>query len=248
MNPIFRILGIAHIVKNFEKSVNLLGWHKANKQFISELGIGVRSNSNYPLKGKGLLIYANHPTGLDPYLISSVINRDDVYILADVYQSTKGKAIGLHIIPVYYSSWREVLSRSGIAFFGYIMMRLISGTVTHIEARKRNMEALDTVIRYVREGKCVVLFPSGGAKKNFRWKKGIGAIINMLKKEHVNCDIYKCLISGISENLLLWHLISRRTFLRHNPVSINGVKINNKIFEKMSPSEITFFLQQELYR
>ena len=248
MNPIFRILGIAHIVKNFEKSVKPLGWHKANKQFISELGIGVRSNSNYPSKGKGLLIYANHPTGLDPYLISSVINRDDVYILADVYQATKGKAIGSHIIPVYYSSMKEVLSRSGIAFFGYIMMRLISGTVTHIEARKRNMEALDTVIRYVREGKCVVLFPSGGAKKNLRWKKGIGSIVHTIKKENINCDIYKCLISGISENLLLWHIVSRRTFLLRNPVKINGVKLNNKIFEKLTPRDITFVLQQELYR
>ncbi len=248
MNPIFRILGIAHIVKNFEKNVNLLGWHKANKQFISELGIGVRSNSNYPLNGKGLLIYANHPTGLDPYLISSVINRDDVYILADVYQATKGKTIGLHIIPVYYSSWKEVLSRSGIAFFGYIMMRLISGIVTRIEARKRNMEALDTVIRYLREGKCVILFPSGGAKKNFRWRNGIGMIIHKIRKENINCDIYKYLISDLSENLLLWHIVSRRTFLLRRPVRINGVKISNKILKKLSPSEITTFLQQDLYR
>ena len=248
MNPIFRILGLAQIVNNFEKSVKLLGWHNANKQFISELGIDVRSFANYPSKGNGLLIYANHPTGLDPYLISSVLNRDDVFILADVYQATKGKAIGSHIIPVYYSSMKELLNRSGIAFFGYIMMRLISGTVSRIEARKRNIEALDTVIRYVSEGKCVVLFPSGGAKKNFRWKKGIGAIINMLKKEDVNCDIYKCLISGISENLLLWHIVSGRTFLWRNPVSIKGVKINNKIFEKMSPSEIAAFLQHDLNR
>ena len=102
MNPIFRIIGIAHIVNNFEKSVKPLGWHKANKQFIAELSIDVHSCINYPSKGKGLLIYANHPTGLDPYLISSVLNRDDVFILADVYQTTKGKAIGSHIIPVYY--------------------------------------------------------------------------------------------------------------------------------------------------
>lgn len=129
MNPIYKLLGLQSIISKFNCNVSSLGWYKANKQYIADLEISIQASlPDFPKTG-GVIVYANHPTGLDPFVISSVLGRDDVYFLGDVYQAKKGKNIARHIIPVYYTSWLDAFQRSGIGFFGYLWMRIMTGTV-----------------------------------------------------------------------------------------------------------------------
>ncbi len=244
MNPTFYVFGLVKILKKFEKNIKAMNWHAANRQFINDLGIYISpALKNFPQKG-GVLVFANHPTGLDPYILSATIARDDVYILSDVYQTKKGENIASHLIPVYYSGWSESLNRSGISFFGYLMMRVITGTVKKNTARQNNLAAIDTAAGHIAKGHVVIIFPSGGERSNRTWRKGIGEVIKIIHDQKLTCILYRCTINNLSENKLLLHFILKRKYFTRNPIAVTGRVVDDKfITSELSSKEITLLLQ-----
>ena len=174
MNIIFRLLDIQKYVGKLAGNIEKVGWYDANLQYITDIGIRVSADlENFPKKG-GALVYANHLTGLDPFLLSSILGRDDVYFLSDNYHAGKGNRVQEHMISIYYSSWKELLYRSGLSFFGFIFMRLNTGFTPREEAKKKNIQAVETAVEHLSKGHVVLVFPSGGNKEKSPWKKGIG--------------------------------------------------------------------------
>jgi hypothetical protein len=246
MNFLFKVLGIQEITETFNKNIERMGWHKANKQYIKDLGILQKSSFiNFPKKG-GVLVYANHITGLDPYLLSSAIDRDDVYFLSDIYQTRKGAAVAAHIIPVYYSTWQDSFRRFGMSFFGFLMMRLLVGTVPKSIARKRNAEAIARAVSYLKKENVVIIFPSGGEKKANRWKKGIGEIVVNCREKNVSLVLYKCFFTQLQESDLVKHFVTGRKYLKRFPVKLSGKRISlNSSVSLIDSVKITSYLQND---
>jgi 1-acyl-sn-glycerol-3-phosphate acyltransferase len=247
MSFVFRLLGIAGILENFVGNIKKIGWYRANQRYIADLGIKLDTSlRDFPKKG-GILVYANHPTGLDPFILSSVLGRDDVYFLSDVYHAKKGEGVQEHMIPVYYSNWRDLWKRSGLAFGGFILMRLTSGFLSADEVRARNRQAIEIAVQKLREGHVVLIFPSGGDNEQFPWKKGIGEIILQMKE--VRFILYECQISHVITFHLLRHFLTGRIFLKRQPIEISG-KLKSVTFldSIQDPVSITAFLQADFLR
>lgn len=240
MNPLFKIFGIQETLVQFNHNIKKLGWSRACARLLKELRINTQSNlSDFPKKG-GVIIYANHPTGLDPYIISSILPRDDVYILSDIYQAKKGDNVAKHILPIYYANWLEFWRRPLIGWPGYIIMRFITGTVDSQKAYENNKKSLTRVFLLVKKGHVVLIFPSGGESQKRPWKRGLAKLITQLQEEKISYTLYAVLIKRLSEIKMLYHVMGGRKFFLDNPIHLRGSKIGKenlpqtKNFDKLS--------------
>ena len=102
---------------------------------------------------------------------------------------------------------------------------------------------------YLKKGNVVLILPSGGAGITKNWKKGIGEIILKCSEYNIQYTLYQCMISKLSEYILLWHFISAKIYLRNHPIKIHGEKIvNSSIKKNMNAREITALLQKDFYK
>jgi 1-acyl-sn-glycerol-3-phosphate acyltransferase len=242
MNVLYKILGVQTMIDRFNKNVKLIGWHKANKQFISDFGISVINDvAEFSNKGP-VLIFANHPTGIDPYLLSSVIKRDDLYFLADIYQAQKGKKIAEHIIPIFYDNWLEFYKRPLSGWFGYIWMRMTCGIVPREYARNHNRMAIKCAIDHLKKGHAVLIFPTAAEKNTRPWKNGIGYIIAGSLNKKTKFQLYSCSISGLSDLKIILHAFTKRSYLKKHPVNISIKDVSFNITNESDPVLITQLL------
>lgn len=248
MNPLFKIFGITTAFLNFNNNVKKIGWYKANARLMVELSIRVKSGlPNFKKKG-GVLVYANHPTGLDPYVLMSQMGREDSYFLSDVYQTLKGEEVGAHILSVYYWNLLDFIWKPFLAWPGFFIMRIIGGTVEKEEAKIRNEKTIKEAVLYLKQGKTVVVFPSGGERGFRPWKAGVGRIIIEANKERVDYSLYQIKIEGLSEARLLLHLISGRWFLKLLPVELLGKPVElGRGIEKLGAYQVAAYLRKIFY-
>ncbi|MDQ3239478.1 MAG: 1-acyl-sn-glycerol-3-phosphate acyltransferase [bacterium] len=219
---IFPIESILRTTSNYNNLITQKGFANSTRWFLKELKIGVTPSSNEVFEG-GCLIFGNHPTGLDPFVIASCLNRDDVYIVADVYQKNKGANIGEHIIPIYYSRTQNNLkNRSMLNSIGFYIMRIFTGYENDISVKEKNVQAIETAAKKLIEGHIVIIFPDGGSNNPELWYNGIGEII---KKTHIirnNFKLYAAHITGISTLLLIKHfLFNKRHTLSDKPIVVS---------------------------
>lgn len=247
MNPFFKILKIQNIINEFEASVAKLGWHAANKQFINKLNIKVEAKlAGFPRQG-AVLLYANHPTGLDPYLLSRIIKRDDVCFLSDIYQTMKGEKIASHMFPIYYSSWLQFLKRPLTSWPGYIFMRIASGTVSREKAQELNKKSLIKAFEYLYKGHVVLIFPGGGDREKYPWKRGFGRLLFMCWQKHVKVSLYKAYIENLTEPKLFCHIMLGKKYYRTHTVLIKGNRASFNACLNANDYELTQKLKEEYY-
>lgn len=243
MNPLFWLFGIVKAFKEFEANILKQGWSRGCNTLIKDLGISVQSNLvELPSKGP-LLVYANHPTGLDPYILSGVFKRDDVYYLSDIYQTLKGKNIASHILPVFYTSWSEFLKRPLTSWPGYILMRILTGTTSKREAKIRNQKTIERAVNLLKKGSLILIFPSGGNKGKRSWKPGIGKIIIECRNRGIKAQLFAINIMELDEIKLFRHFLFGRRYYNRNKISINGRIV---LIDKYDNFSDPFVLSQEL--
>jgi 1-acyl-sn-glycerol-3-phosphate acyltransferase len=224
MSLIYRIFGLQDILTIFSRTIPAKGWCRANQLLLEALGISVTSKiTDFPQKG-AVLVFANHPSGLDPYILSSVFGRDDVFFISDIYQTKKGEQVAKHIIPVF-DNWLEFRKRPFLSWFGFWWMRLVAGSVTKQQASSLNSQAIATAVSRLKAGHVVLIFPSGGDSLNRPWKPGIGKIILELEKGRVPFALFGCTIFGIDEKRLFWHFLSTRYYFLRYPLFLTGKRI-----------------------
>lgn len=205
MNPLFKIFGIGNVFSAFDKKVEATGWSNGCKWLIKELGIRYES---IKISKKGpSIIYSNHPTGLDPYLLTAVIGRDDSYFWGDIYQSKKGKNISKHIIPVAPRPFWTIVRRPITNWPGYIYMRLTTPALSKEKTKDINKKALEKTIELLKNKKQIIIFPSGGEYEFLPKKKGLSIILDECKKRNIKVTVYGIKIKKFGEVLLLAHFI-----------------------------------------
>jgi 1-acyl-sn-glycerol-3-phosphate acyltransferase len=247
---IFPYESLLRLTYKYDSRITEFGFSKSTRNFLDDLAIKVKLMDQRKFEGS-CLIFGNHPTGLDPFIIASCLNRDDIYIVADVYQKNKGQHIGEHIIPIYYSRTQKNLRNRGILnSIGFYVMRIFTGYYDPETVKEKNITAIETAAKMLTEGHVVIIFPDGGSNNPELWYNGIGEIIKKADPESINLNLYATHISGISTTGLIRHfLLRRKKFLSKFPLkvmispalSLESLHIENKI----QSHEITEKLRKE---
>ena len=207
MNPFFRVFGIDNSFSVFDKNVEKLGWSKACKKLIDDLGISVDLDFDGFPKNGAVLVSSNHPTGLDPYLLTAAVGRDDSYFWGDLYQSKKGKNINKFIIPIapkpIWTMWR----RPPTNWSGYIYMRLTTPALSKERTGGVNRKGIEKTIELLKKNNQVIIFPSGGEYEFLKPGKGLSIILERCKELKLPVKLIKLQIKSFGELQLLFHFV-----------------------------------------
>jgi 1-acyl-sn-glycerol-3-phosphate acyltransferase len=218
---IFPFEYILRTTANYDQNIRTKGFAKATKHYLQDLNINIQTitpnTTNTPI-----LIFANHPTGLDPYLIVSALDRNDVYVVADIYQKNKGHNIGNHVIPIIYTQSRKNIANRGILnAIGFIVMRIFTGYEAEDKVKQHNRKAIEKAAQLLTEGNVVIIFPDGGSNNTAYWYTGIGEIIKYLSNKNIEVKLLAAQINNISTLKLIHHfLFNQKKTLATNPVQI----------------------------
>lgn len=207
MNPLFKLFGIDKSFSVFDKNVEKLGWTPGCNKLLGDLKINIKSKLDALPKKGPVLVYSNHLTGLDPYLLSAVLGREDSYFWGDIYQTKKGENIGKHIIGVAPRPFWTIIRRPVTNWPGYIYMRVTTSAKSKEETRKINKMAIEKTIEFLGKGHQVIIFPSGGEYEFLPKKKGLSVVLNECKKRGIKINIYEIKIKNFGELQLLSHFI-----------------------------------------
>lgn len=213
---------------NFDTNVQKYGISKASKILVDNLGLTPKVElKNFPQKGP-VLIYSNHPTGLDPFLLASILKRDDFLFLGDKYHTKKGKNISKHIAPTLPTEkfLLEFIKRRPTNWFGFIRMRM-GNKFNYLKAKKINSMAIKKIINNIIKGHASLVFPSGGEYEFLSWKKGLSIIVNELNRHKIKYTLYKIDIKNFSELKLIFHFLTFKKYFKN--LLITGVKVDRII-------------------
>lgn len=211
--------------KNYNNNVKKFGITKASKILISNLLLNaIVELKNFPKKG-AVLVYSNHPTGLDPFLLASALERDDFLFLGDVYHLSKGKHVAKHVAPTMPTQsfiW-EFIKRRPTNWLGFIKMRS-QNKFNYQKAKVINNIAIKKIVNNLKNGHVSLIFPSGGEYEFLPWKKGVYKVFEELKKEKMKFTLYKIEIENFSEFKLILHFLSFKKLFKS--VLIQGKKVS----------------------
>lgn len=243
MNILFRLFGIENPFLDFDSNVKKLGWSRGCWKLIEDLGLNVKLNlKNFPKKG-AVLIYSNHPTGLDPYILGKILARDDFIFLGDLYQSGKGEEIAKHIAATAsIGFWGAFLRRRPTNWPGYINMRKNVPPFSQKKARKINRGAILDLVRNLIDGHVSVVFPSGGEYEFLPWKGGLVKVIMVALKKEKRFTLYRVRFKKFSELKLFFHFLSGKRFF--STLEIKGYPVSlKKNYLKLDEKKLTSLLK-----
>jgi len=247
---IFPLESMLRITASYDSNIQKIGFYKSSKKYIQDLGVTVIEDAKSEIKG-GCLIFGNHPTGLDPYIISSILGRDDIYIVADIYQKRKGENIGKQVIPIVYSrTQKNLANREFLNKIGFYVMRQFTGYVDRAVVKKNNEKTIQIAGKLIQDGHVVLIFPDGGSNNPEFWFNGIGEVIKTATSNQKPIQMYAANIKGISTYLLIRHfLFNRKKYLHDNPITIKlsqGITLEMlKLNKNLESKEITERLRSE---
>ena len=143
---------------------------------------------------QAVLIYGPHSFNVEPYLLFSLIEREDVYAVAIesarqlLPASVKDRI--LSVTPTFMA--KDAPRRSGAAG---VMQRVRRSLFTNntertvSEIREANQQALQRAAQLLKEGHVVVIFPcASGDIKTDRWYAGIGTILQSVLADEAAQD------------------------------------------------------------
>ena len=207
MNPLLKAIGADKAFEDFDDNIADLGWSKACAKLISDLGIGVDNDLSQLSRKGATLVYANHPTGLDPYLLSAVLGRDDSYFWGDIYQVKKGRSVAKHIIPIAPKPFWSILRRPITNWPGYIYMRLVTPSKSKQETKELNKKSMQKTLKLLKDGCQVIIFPSGGEYEFLSPKKGMKMVLDKCIEQKIKMKVYRVEIKNFGELRLLAHFL-----------------------------------------
>ena len=138
------------------------------------------------LTASPVIVYGNHPTMLTPFLIGASVRRPDLRFFMLSYVGHLVPSLRAYMLPLEIPSGRSWLEwrRGG-------NRRIIEHWLTQIlekgrectDAKPANRQILGKGAQHVAGGGCVVIFPSGGGRKDRAWYPGIGHLAGELARD-----------------------------------------------------------------
>lgn len=190
---------IKGFISRLDKSVAKYGLVEAIKKLVSDYGIKVIVKSNAEVdktltSGSGVLV-ANHPAEFDVLAILSAIkNRKDVFLIINSHFMKLISNLDQYLIPVY------VYDKPKADFWGVLTTKIFNTfhkieKLSAEEGHKKNVESIKLAVEKINNGGLVIIFPDGGAKKD--WFNGVGHLIHGVENKE-NSFVLRAHIKGTS--------------------------------------------------
>jgi hypothetical protein len=227
--PIFPILrwGV-----EFDQKLETSGLLGASRSVLEGLGLRPRillpEGARDTLRTASLLVYGNHPSLADPFLVALALARPDLKMLSASYLSLLLPSLGPHLIAVQPTFERKPLHLQGASH--YLLVRLLyraEGMPDPAVAREANRRALEEAAAHAAEGGALLIAPGSRSAKG-RWLPGIGVIATHLARLGREVWLAPYGIRRVT-NARIYRGISKRPLAR----------IGNALFHRR-PAEITF--------
>ncbi len=158
-----------------------------------DCGFVMTESTREVLATSPVVIYGNHPTLLTPFLVGAAVKRPDLRFFMMSYVGCLIPALREYMLPLESSSpksfreWRQGGNRRVIAHW---LTQILEKGRGPVDAKPSNRQMLGRGARHVCEGGCVVIFPSGGGKKERRWYPGIGHVVQQALSDSEAPDLY----------------------------------------------------------
>lgn len=242
IDRLFPVSLVLRSTVELDKDIFKKGFYKACKLWFKKLKINYQvlwQKKRFDKKNV-CLIFANHPSGLDPYLIAAALKIDLVFI-GDVYQAGKGKNLAKQIIKVEFLSSDKTWQKRNFCdkWFGWVWMRLLTG-YKKFSSKKIKQGAVNKALNFLHKGRSVLIFPDGGANNFKYWQSGIAIILQkyLSNPEKVkNLQLVMAKITGISFVKLARHfMFDQKKLLADQPVKIFFKKVDLGVFKSHKDS------------
>jgi len=219
MNILIRIIlfldrkffGVSQIIKkliDFEENIPTMGIQKATDNLLSNIFIKPIIKSNfYPeefKEGPVLFIGMNHNLIIEPAVISSIIPRDDIYLIGNKAFEVLGGNVSKYVLPViqkkYAVDYREANNKKRSGFITNFITSLYSSKkLTLKETAEINKNTFQEAVKRLNQNSAVIIFPTGRNNIDSPWRKGVGEIISRIPEERRgNVKLIPIFITGIS--------------------------------------------------
>ena len=130
-----------------------------------------------------VIVYGNHPTMLTPFLVGAAIPRPDLRFFMLSYVGHLIPSLRAYMLPLEIPSrrswveWRRGGNRRVVAHW---LTQILEKGRGPVDAKPSNRQTVGKGARHVFGGGCVVIFPSGGGRKDRAWYPGIGQLARQL--------------------------------------------------------------------
>jgi len=227
--PVFPILrwGV-----EFDQKLESGGLLSASRSVLEGLCLRPRillpEGARETLQTASLLVYGNHPSLADPFLVALALARPDLKTVSASYLSLLLPSLGPHLIPVQPTFERKPLHLQGASH--YLLVRLLyraEGMRDRAAAREANRRALEEAATHAAEGGALLIAPGPRSAKG-RWLPGIGVIAGHLARLRREVWLAPYRIRHVT-NARIYRGISKRRLAR----------LGNVLFHRR-PAEITF--------
>lgn len=225
-----------HFAGEMDRRIRADGLWRACLDGAARLGldceIAMSESTRETLAQSPVIIYGNHPTLLTPFLVGAAVPRADLRFFMLSYVGHLVPGLKEYILPLELSApssfleWRRGGNRRVVAHW---LTQILEKGRGPIDAKPSNRQTLGRGAQHVCGGGCVVIFPSGGGRKDRGWYAGIGHVVREVLSHPGARDVY--LVPMREENSSNDHVY--RGFRRMGRGAASDV-------ERMSPIRVRF--------
>ncbi len=151
-----------------------------------EYEVVMSDSTREALETSPVIVYGNHPTMLTPFLVGASIHRPDLRFFMMSYVGHLIPSLRSYMLPLEIPSrrswveWRRGGNRRVVAHW---LTQILERGRERTDAKPTNRQTLGKGAHHVCSGGCVVIFPSGGGRKDKAWFPGIGHLTGQLARD-----------------------------------------------------------------
>lgn len=173
----------------------------ASRYILIQFRISLKITGSIPQKGP-LLLISTHPGGIDSWVVTAAVDRNDLHLVALASYARFGPIIKNNLYPIYRQQKP----------FEPIFLKIFDVPPIHInnnqnKCRVQNRASITTAAQHISAGGSVLIFPTGtGGKQPIKgqWKVGIGFLAKQIHNH--DTQVVFCQIDGTSPADLIRYL------------------------------------------
>lgn len=238
------------LLYRFREYSKKYGLRVATLKTLSEVGVNdISKKGTAPATGP-LLIVSNHTGLFDTPLLTSQINRGDLYTAALSTFGIFGPTVREKLLPIYMPRDLKYM------IFEHMLYIQIEGKLPEklppSEIRPRNRKTISRAAELINRGNAVIIFPTGSAGKRLngaKWKTGVGFLIKQISNPRTKVVFAHIRGTNNSEFFAYFHPILSKLFFKPRPLSIHfsRPKALNKLVNRNDDSKTIVAKLENLY-
>lgn len=185
-----------HFINKLDKEIGVNGLQSAMMKVIKISGAKFEIfNKNKEISNilgnKPVVVIANHPAEFEVIvMMASLVNRKDLYLIANSSFLHIGANLDKHLIPVHISHNLATYTSRNLRIK---FLKKFTDILPYQEAHQKNIASIKDAISKVNNNGMVVIFPGD---HDDRWQPGVGYLLKGITNK--NTQIIRTFIKGTS--------------------------------------------------